>query len=102
MKRTLFIIFIFLSIATFSQTKYQYVIKIDGITNVNKEVTDWLKGMFSAIPVYDSANKSFKMNTDFDISQSLFTQKVSDKNYTLLVFTKTQLVADEPKTESPR
>jgi hypothetical protein len=102
MKKALFMVFIFLSIVTFSQSKYQYTIKFDSVTNVNKEVTDWLRGMYSAVPEYDDSNKSFKINTDFDISQSLFTQKASDKNLTLLLFTKTQLVADEPKTESPQ
>src|SRR5689334_14850798 len=91
-KFLMLIIVLFLTIIVNGQQAYTYNIKIDSITSINKDAIVWLNGMFTATPQYNDSTKCFEILSNFDISESLFKQKATDKNYNVSIFKKSEII----------
>lgn len=102
MKQLLLIIYFALNCAVSKgQTKYQYHIKLQNVTNIAeaKMVTDVLRNYYKVYPLFNDASDSFHIISEVNISHGAFNQIATANGLVVLEYKVIKDIIKEEKEE---
>lgn len=87
-KLLLILVFIFSSIVGFTQSRFHYVIKIEGITNLAsaKESMEWLRNIFEVYPTFNDTTDCFNFYSSTLIDSTKLSNKGLENGYEVKYF----------------